>query len=294
MSQFVPVEWVVIDALVCAELADPVSFFLHERCSHGVNMEDESELVRISAYFSPDEADEARKALLDYIEKLGESFPEFPKPTVTFRTTLSENWAVAWKDNFKVLEVGSTILITPPWLNPEPHDRHMIIIEPAEAFGTGSHETTRGCLELLEDVLGDYGGRSATASVLDVGCGSGILAIAAVKLGASPVTAIDNDPVAIESARENSSLNGVLDKICLECKAIENVEVCFDIVIANLDYTTLSRNVSILPRLFRDRLIISGITVDQWESVKKLFGAESLKPLKELQKSEWVSAIFSH
>jgi ribosomal protein L11 methyltransferase len=294
MTQFIAKEWLVAEALVCAELVDAVSCFMHEMCSHGVTIQDDVSQSVVTAYFSPEMSDKVRMDLEDYIISLSQNFPEFPRPQISYRTTLSENWAVAWKDNFKVMEVGSKLMVSPPWLSPETKDRHLIIIEPAEAFGTGSHETTQGCLELLEEIMLEREKQALRCSVLDVGCGSGILAIAATKLGADSVTAIDNDPVAIESAVENAELNKVNGKIRFECRAIESGERRFDVVIANLDARTLTSTVGALKETFTDSLVVSGVTVDQWPSLKEQFEAKSLNLLKELIKQEWVSAVFSH
>ncbi len=294
MTQFIPREWFVAEALVCAQFLDPVSCLMHEMGSSGVTIEDEESPIRITAYFNADLSTEARRDLLDQVDRLSQNFPGFEKPQVIFRTILSENWAVAWKDNFKIIEVGAKLLISPPWLTPSPEGRHVITIEPAEAFGTGSHETTQGCLELIEERLEARMARSLSTSVLDVGCGSGILAIAAVKLGAGSVTGIDNDPIAIESAMENAALNQVEGKIDFECRGIEASTGKFDIVSANLDAMTLSANVSALTERFSDCLIISGVTLDQWDQLKDHFERSSLRLVGELRKNEWVSAVFSH
>lgn len=292
MTQFIPREWLVARVVVCAPLAEALSSFMHEMCGHGVTIEEDAVNVQIHAYFDPGSSDEVRKELGNYIEELSRAFPEYPGAELTFSNVLSENWAVAWKDNFKVMNVGARIMISPPWLNPEPGERRLIVIEPAEAFGTGSHETTQGCLELLEETLDEHKRLGLSTSLLDVGCGSGILAIAAVKLGVDSVTAIDNDPVAIESALENARLNGMEGKIVFENRGIQEWSKKFSIVTANLDAMTLTSNVDILKEIFTDRLIISGVTIDQWNSLKDLFLTHSLKLVRELVRTEWVSALF--
>ncbi len=281
-------------AVVCDELLEAVSSFMHEMCVHGVTIEEDAGNARITAYFEPDSTDEVHQELNNYIEELSGAFPEYPKAEVTFSTALSENWAVAWKDNFKVMKVGAKIMISPPWLNPDPGERQLIIIEPAEAFGTGSHETTQGCLELLEEVLDEQKTQGLSTAVLDVGCGSGILAIAAVKLGADSVTAIDNDPVAVESAMENAQLNRIEEKIILENRGIREWSKRFPIVTANLDAMTLTSNADTLKEIFINKLVISGVTIDQWDSLKDVFRTHSLRLCRELIKTEWVSAVFSH
>ncbi|MGD9818173.1 MAG: 50S ribosomal protein L11 methyltransferase [Desulfomonilaceae bacterium] len=293
MSQFIPKEWLLIEVLISAELVDAASCFMHEMGSQGIMIEDEVSPAKVTGYFDPGLSAATRKDLFNYVNRLSENFPEMSKPVINFRTIMSENWAVAWKDNFKIIEIGSKITISPPWLNPGQTNRHIIIIQPAEAFGTGSHETTQGCLELLEEIISERVSNQIRTSVLDVGCGSGILSIATKKLGAEAVTGIDNDPVAIESAKENSALNNI-DDIEFKCMSIEGNLGKFDLVVANLDAMTISSNVSNLKNIFVDRLIISGITLDQWDSLRKELEDHSLNLLKEVKKTQWVSGVFDH
>jgi ribosomal protein L11 methyltransferase len=114
-------------------------------------------------------------------------------------------WAEAWRDHFRPRPVGDRLLIAPPWDAPSVPGRLTIVIEPGRAFGTGHHGSTAGCLEMLEHVAG----RQRPACALDLGTGSGILAIAAARLGIAHVLAIDDDPDAVANARANVALNGV-------------------------------------------------------------------------------------
>ena len=124
-----------------------------------------------------------------------------------------EDWSQTWKAHFKPLRVGRRFLVSPTWeLVPSGPERLVIRIDPGRAFGTGHHETTRLCLEWLEDCPRELDFNSAPLSLLDVGTGSGILAIGAALLGFQSVVGIDNDPEAIEVAEENIVLNGLSDK----------------------------------------------------------------------------------
>ena len=122
-----------------------------------------------------------------------------------------KNWHDSWRHHFKPQRVGRRLVVTPPWILPPKTRRHVVFIEPAMAFGTGTHETTRCCLELIDELCAE----AAPAKALDVGTGSGILAIAMARLGVREVLALDNDPVALEAARENLRLNGVEDAVAL-------------------------------------------------------------------------------
>jgi ribosomal protein L11 methyltransferase len=119
------------------------------------------------------------------------------------------DWATAWREHFRPVAVGKRLLIAPPWETPAMTDRLVLTIEPGRAFGTGHHGTTAGCLELLEALLET----ERPARALDLGTGSGILAIAAARLGVTEVLACDSDPDAITAAGGNAALNGVADRV---------------------------------------------------------------------------------
>ena len=119
------------------------------------------------------------------------------------------DWAAAWREHFRPVAVGKRLLIAPPWETPAAGDRLVLTIEPGRAFGTGHHGTTAGCLELLESIVAV----EQPARALDLGTGSGILAIAAARLGVASVLACDSDPDAIAAAASNAALNGVADHV---------------------------------------------------------------------------------
>lgn len=139
------------------------------------------------------------------------------------------DWSEAWKNGLEPVRVGG-LVITPPWLATGAADE--IVIEPAQAFGTGHHETTAGCLAALQEH--DLAG----TRVLDVGTGSGVLAIAAARLGAAAVVAVDTDPLAVDAAASNAAVNGA--RVEVHPGSAEDVDGRFDVVVANLDTATLS------------------------------------------------------
>ncbi|HXJ77578.1 MAG TPA: 50S ribosomal protein L11 methyltransferase [Candidatus Methylomirabilis sp.] len=150
---------------------------------------------------------------------------------------LDGDWAHAWQQSFPPIEVGERLLVLPPWDTPPERTapgRLPVIIEPGRAFGTGHHGSTEGCLVLIEEALCSL--RAPAEPVLDVGTGTGILAIAAVKLGARSALAIDVDPDAIAAARQNAQRNGSADRISLALGGLETVPsgVRFHLVVANL------------------------------------------------------------
>jgi ribosomal protein L11 methyltransferase len=285
--------WMTLRVALRREMADAVTNFCHEHGSGGVAVdEDRAETTVITAYFAMDKWDVVYSALKTYLLSLHEIFPDLPSPQLETSPLKKENWATLWQDNFTAMEIGESLVVAPPWLKLEPSDRRTIIIEPAEAFGTGTHETTQGCLVLLEQASFELKRLGKHFSLLDLGCGSGILAIAGVKLGASEVRAVDNDPVAVDSALKNLALNGLHNQVHAECSSLRELVEPADIVTANLEPLTLQANKDKLVGLAKRYLIISGVPLDQWEQVKGLFTAGKTILVRELVRSEWGCGLF--
>lgn len=155
-----------------------------------------------------EEGEEARKRLEEGLWHLSQLYP-LPQPT--FRVLPYENWATAWKKHFPILHIGRRLVICPPWLEYcHQADDVVIELEPGMAFGTGLHPTTRMCLLAMEDLV------RPGMRVLDIGTGSGILAIVAARLGAHSVLALDTDLTAVKVARANVAANKVADHVCVE------------------------------------------------------------------------------
>ena len=150
-------------------------------------------------------------------------------PRLRWAVVAPVDWAEEWRRFYAPIEVGERLLIRPSWIAPEPTDRVVIELDPGEAFGTGQHATTRLCLAALERT------ELAGARVLDVGCGSGVLAIAAAKLGARAVTGCDIDERVLAVAQHNAEANGVADRVQLRPGTVEDVEqrAPFDVIVAN-------------------------------------------------------------
>lgn len=168
-------------------------------------------------------------------------------------------WATAWKEHFAPLNVGRRLLIVPPWRMKEPAadstGRLRIVINPGQGFGTGHHPTTYGALRALEELCATRHFRTA----LDVGAGSGILAIAMRRLGVARVTAIDIDGAALANARENAALNSMGRTIRLSATPVERLRGRFDLITANILSSTLAAMAVALKRLLaRDGLLVLG------------------------------------
>lgn len=194
----------------------------------------------------------AHRAALDAAGMLDGSGPA-PAPV----TLIDPGWAAMWKKRFKPLEIGRGLIIVPPWQPAAPAERIPIIIDPGQGFGTGHHATTRCTLIAVETECG----RRAFDSALDVGTGSGILAIAMARLGIKRIVALDHDPVALDNARHNAELNGLAGAIRFSRAPLRSVRGRFPLITANILASTLIAMASELGRLLAPggRLILSGI-----------------------------------
>jgi ribosomal protein L11 methyltransferase len=285
-------EWMSLEIRTPTELSDMAAFFCHEKQSSGTAIEElDDGLTLVRAYFPASDWESVVTDITKRIEDLHALFPHLPKPMIIASPVESEDWAVKWQENFKPLLIGAGLIVSPPWIKPDSQGREIVYIEPAEAFGTGTHETTQGCLILLEEAL-NHTKSPEGLRMLDIGCGSGILAIAAVKLGLKRVLAVDNDPVAVEAARKNAELNRVTDEITFRCVGLDEPITRRDLVTANLDPKTLLGDKEQIMGLFERYLIISGVPLDQWNDVKAEFDREDVKLVKELTKSEWGCGLF--
>ncbi len=222
-----------------------------------------------------------------------EVLPSLPEAFRGANSLENENWTTVWGEDFKSLKVGKQLIVTPPWIKPEPERRHIVIIDPAEAWGAGTDDSTQACLAMIEEAIQRLKDIGREFSFLDVGCSSGILAIAAVKLGATEVLAVDFDPLAVESARRHALLNGVDDRLEVACLSLKELNKTSDIVAANLDSLTLEDNRDNLIRLFKRFLIVSGCLVDQWDHVKSLFLAKDICLKAEIAGSHCGSGLFA-
>lgn len=206
-----------------------------------------------------------------------------------------EDWAESWKRHFSPIEVGRKLLIVPSWSRRKPRQgQALVVLDPGLTFGTGQHPTTRFCLEQMASFRRD----DRPQSFLDIGTGSGILAIAAAKLGYSPVDALDIDPDAVRIARANARRNRVERKIVFVEKDLTRMPLRstskFDLVCANLIYDVLiAQRRRILNRLAPGgRLVLAGILRTQFAEVAAAFGKEGLGLLRAQAAKEWRSGIF--
>lgn len=202
------------------------------------------------------------------------------------RTVEDADWLAEWKRHWQPTSVGR-FLISPPWLDPDPGDKLLISIEPNMAFGTGTHETTRLCLEAISEIY------TSDQTVLDVGTGTGILAIAAAKLGGTHITACDTDVDSVTIARENAALNGLAGHIDFSLGSINGLTPSADLVSANLTLDVITPMLPLLIKTARRHLLLSGILVEQEPLMIHALKKSEISDLKfEIRRQgEWISVI---
>ena len=201
------------------------------------------------------------------------------------RGVVQRDWLEEWKQNWQPVELGCFI-IAPPWTNlDEAQDRLVIRIEPGMAFGTGTHETTRLCLNAIQKHF-------SGGSFLDVGTGTGILAIAAAKLfSEARIEACDTDETAIVIARENAELNGVAEQINFRVGSIDDSTASADLVCANLTADVITSLMPALVGVTCGKLILSGILETQLEMVQSALHESGIDEFEVTQDGEWVALI---
>jgi ribosomal protein L11 methyltransferase len=209
----------------------------------------------------------------------------------SFRPVAEEDWVEAWKERLHVLRIGRHIVIRPSWRDyaPEPGDI-VIQLDPGMAFGTGLHPTTQMCLVALEELM------RPEAAVLDLGTGSGILAIAAAKLGAGHVLAVDRDPVAVKTARENVVTNAVQGVVSVMEGSLRDVSRNYDLVVVNILAKVIVEMMreGLATRLRPGgRLITAGIIADQASEVVAVLERGGLTAIERQQREDWVCLVAS-
>ena len=280
--------WFALDITLEPAAREAVEYALSEAGALGTEESvgtDADGLARVSAYFdAPPSRERVRATLLDALRIY--DLPSSSVRDMTAREVEARDWLGEWKKSWQPLRVGRRFLVAPPWSElGEETDRIVIRIEPGMAFGTGTHETTRLCLEAIET---HFDG----ASLLDAGTGTGILAIAAAKLNPNArVEACDTDADAVEIARENARLNGVADRIAFRVGSVNDETASADFVCANLTADVI---LPLLPSLVAatcGRLVLSGVLDAQAEQLRDALRSLGVAESETRAAGEWVAII---
>ena len=249
--------------------------------------------VTVKIYL-PEEADTptGRRRIEEALYHLGRLYP-IPEPI--FRQLQEEDWANAWKKNYHPFRVGQQVWIRPSWLDDDEAkgDDIVLTLDPGMAFGTGLHPTTQMCLQGLEQLV------QPGMSLLDVGTGSGILAILAAKLGAKPIVGVDTDELAVKTAVANATQNKVDDLIAIEQGSLATIEQKgWDIVAVNIlapvIMTMLAQDDLLGYVGANGRLILSGIIDEQAQAVETAVYEAGGRIQQTLSIRDWIAFIVSH
>lgn len=296
--------WLEVSLTVNGELAEAVAEVLDRYCSNGVvvesaviynDAEDEGTPVgpvKVYGYLAVDERlEETRQKLEEALWFLGRIQP---LPPLSFRSIQDEDWMAAWKQHYHPIPIGKKLLVLPAWYENQYPERIPVKIDPSMAFGTGTHPTTQLCLEFVEDCV------QPGQAVIDLGCGSGILSIAALKLGAGRALGVDIDNAAIRSSRENAEANGVLDRLDTGVGSVAEIRAGLfgrkhaPLVLANILAPVLIRLFAAgLAELVSpgEQIVLSGILAEQAQGVREAAEAEGLTFVEQRQQGDWVAIL---
>jgi ribosomal protein L11 methyltransferase len=298
--------WIELSVEADVEAVEAVSEILGRVAPGGTSVEPAFELVDeglgaridparpsiVRAHVRAGDPAAVEQAVADVTTALGhlQAFGLRPIGDLTTRVVHEADWAEVWKAHFPVLRVGRRIVIKPTWRRHRPQpDEVVVALDPGMAFGTGLHPTTRLCLAALERVADR--GLVTGARALDVGCGSGILAIAAARLGAASVLGVDTDPIAVEATVANAARNRLTRRIAAREGSLPTGEPPFDVVLANLIAGVLVALARELAEELRPggTLVASGIYVDRETEVREAFARVGLEVGDRSAEGDWVA-----
>ncbi|MBQ4516898.1 MAG: 50S ribosomal protein L11 methyltransferase [Clostridia bacterium] len=318
-------DWIQVTVYTTTEGIEPISGRLYQLGVTGIEIEDESEFysfleetrgtwdyvdddlvermkgeTKVKIYLSDNAAGhDMLHSVRDSISQLALMDEEklYGRLEISLDNVNEEDWANNWKQYFKPLTVGDKILILPEWETlSEDTDRTVFTVNPGMSFGTGSHNTTQLCIEELENVI------NKDTHVLDLGCGSGILSIISLLLGAPDATAVDIDPNAVDIAYQNAERNGI-DKsvyrvfagnVLADSELIQKIsDKKYEVVVANIVADVIIALADIVPELIAPNgiYITSGIITDRKEDVINRYKESDFEIINIREKGDWVSIV---
>ncbi len=297
-------KWLELSVSAPPEFVEPLSHIFYRYGHGGVALEqeggfnpDEGETpsetawVTLKTYLPINESTDERRNLIDVGVRLVAHVG--PVTELVARTVDEDEWQNSWKEHFHVLRVGRRLVVKPTWREYEPQAEDVVIVlDPGMAFGTGHHPTTRSCLEALERLV------APGATVLDFGCGSGILSIAASKLGASSVLGVEADSSAVRVAKRNAQVNGVEHNVRVVEGTLPRPEARageFDVAVANISAKVVSESAGELVRVVKHGgyVIASGIIADNRAVVERAMADAGAALAEDVVDGDWVTLVYA-
>ena len=301
--------WIEVRVITKSEALEPVSGIFYSLDCKGVAIEDPEDMLGreqgtltwdfadinvlehkgkvavVKAYFAEeDNIEEILGYVNEKLVELKEMGIDLGEAKVEHEKMYEEDWANTWKQYYKPSKVGEKIVVKPIWEEYEEKEGELVVnLDPGMAFGTGTHETTRMCIQALEKYVKEE------STVFDVGCGSGILAIAAAKLGAKLAVGVDLDPVAVESSIENVGYNNLNNIEILHGNLVEVIDGKADIVVANILAEIICILTDDVKRVMKDGgvFITSGIIHDRVDMVCEKLEATGFEVIEKNRDGEW-------
>ncbi|MBN2281435.1 MAG: 50S ribosomal protein L11 methyltransferase [Candidatus Marinimicrobia bacterium] len=268
--------WREIEILNIQDPDGRVANFLFERGCLGIT-EDKNKLV---LYFDAESPQDIPRQIEEFLA--GQNFTKFE---VLDHSIKDEDWHLKWQEYFTPQKITDTITVYPEWLRPDPATTIPILIRPGMAFGTGTHETTQMAIQLLEKSL------TTGMKILDAGCGTGILTIAALKLGAAAVDSVEIDAEALDNFNENMALNHCQGKMLVQ-DVTTLAHYQYDLIVSNIQFNP---NVALLKTLqqhnFKNPVIFTGILKDESDHFLKIVGDLGRKVTGDRTKNEWAAFL---
>ena len=281
--------WQELSIQVPSEYVEPVSY-LFGKYGHGLSIEGAGDQVALLRTYLPSTS-KLRRARIEVGLKLVRILR--PMGELEIKDLDSSDWENAWKAHFNLLKVSARLVIKPPWINYVAKPEEVVIeLDPGMAFGTGYHPTTKMCLVALDEIV------RPGMEILDLGTGSGILAIAAARLGASSVLAMDIDPTAVKTAKRNFKAVDLMGHVRLARGTLPNSlaqESHFDLAVANISAKTIGINAQNLYLTLKPggTLIASGFIEDQQREIEDVLENVGFRNLKTYSEEDWVALVMS-
>ena len=301
--------WIEVRVITKSEALEPISGIFYSLDCKGVAIEDPEDILGreqgpltwdfadinvlehkgkvavVKAYFAEeDNIEDVLQYVNERLTELKEMGLDLGEAKVEHEKMYEEDWANTWKQYYKPSKVGEKIVVKPIWEEYEAKDGELVVdLDPGMAFGTGTHETTRMCIQALERYVKEE------STVFDVGCGSGILAIAAAKLGAKLAVGVDLDPVAVESSIENVGYNNLKNIEILHGNLVEVIDGKADIVVANILAEIICILTDDVKRVLKDSgvFITSGIIHDRVDMICEKLEATGFEVIEKNRDGEW-------